>query len=119
MSTIQTLDGTAYSSPLLVIGFETTRRSQSIFHEVIGGGEDVTLRPASQRSGILRLLYVDEAAGVAAEEMHARGTVLYLQDTDRPTVSMYYVFDGTMTLRLDDDTQELWTLDVGYREVTP
>jgi hypothetical protein len=104
-------------TPLLVLGYETARQSQSIFHDILGGGQDVTLRPASLRSGTLRLLLATEAEAVAAETAHAAGKVLRLTDTDRPSVSMSYVLDGSLVRRLDDGTRKLWTLDVGYREV--
>jgi hypothetical protein len=104
-------------TPLLVLGYETTRQSQSIFHDIIGGGQDVTLRPASLRSGTLRLLFATEDDAVAAETAHAAGKVLRLADADRPSVTMSYVLDGALTRRLDDGTRKLWTLDVAYQEV--
>lgn len=103
--------------PIYVLGYETTRRSQSIFHDIIGGGQDVTLRPATRRSGTLRLLFATEAQAVAAETAHASGTVLRLQDDERTSIDMSYVLSGILVRRLDDDSRELWTLDVGYQEV--
>jgi hypothetical protein len=104
------------STPLLMLGFETARSGQNIYHEILGGGQDVTLQPAPLRSGTLRFLYPDEASAVSAEVMFAKAAVFSVEDTDRAAVSMRFALDGTLNLNLDE-SRELWLVDVGYREV--
>ena len=110
---------TASTQPVYVLGYETSRASRNVFHDVIGRSDpDVTLMPASLRTGTLELLYTTEAAALEAERMHAVMAVLTLADIDVPSVGMTYVVDGTLQRRLDA-TVGVWTVSVPYREVRP
>lgn len=106
------------TAPTLILGYETARRSQNLYHDVLGGGQDVTLRPAALRSGTLRLFYPSEADAAAAMTMHAKSALFYVYDPDRPSIGMYYAVDGTLALELDSG-RNVWTLAVGYQEVNP
>lgn len=111
-------DGTGTSvSPALVLGYETSRESQNQVHQIIGGGIAVTLVRPNPRSGTLELFFLEEADAVAALELHSREATFTLSDTDRPSIGMTYVCDGTTSLRLDDQTRRRWILSVGYQEV--
>jgi len=106
------------TEPVLVLGYETSRRSQNIYHDVLGGGQDVTLRPAALRTGTLRLLFADEDSARDAVAMHAKAALFYFEDPDRRIATMYYAIDGDVRLALHEQ-RELWTVDVAYREVNP
>ncbi|NRD25847.1 hypothetical protein [Frigoribacterium sp. VKM Ac-2836] len=102
--------------PLLVTGYESNRNTRNIFHQVLGGGEDVTLQPASLRRGRLSCLFASEQDAVDCELMHAGTYVLSFADSDLPLASMRYVPDGSIVRRLDQETY-LWTVDIDYQEV--
>ena len=112
-------DGTTTSTPVLVIGYESKRASRNVLHEVIGRPDpDVTLRPASLRTGTLTMLYATEAAAAACETMHQAAVVLTITDDDLATAGMSYVVSGSITRALTD-SRKLWTVAVDYQEVQP
>lgn len=119
MTTLITVnDGTATTtSPALVLGYDTSRESLNIVHDIIGGGIAVTLIRPRPRQGTLELFYTTEAGAFAALSLHSRESTFTLSDTDRPAVSMTYVADGSMSLSLDTETRTRWVLSVGYQEV--
>lgn len=120
MSTIITHSG-GVITPAVVNGFESERPARSIVHTILGREDpDVTMRPAGLRKGTLTLVFATGAAGKAAENAMVLPRVFTLTDPDVPEVNMpFVVADGGVTLRLDLDTQEVWTLEVPYSEVTP
>ncbi|MCS5513993.1 carbohydrate binding domain-containing protein [Curtobacterium flaccumfaciens pv. betae] len=105
------------TSPLLVDGWTESAVTRNIINSVLGGGVDVTLQPATKRSGSFTLVYQDEESAVEAFEMHRKPAVLTLTDTDRPSVGMDYVLAGDLTRALDDESREFWTVTVNYQEV--
>lgn len=120
MNTITVQDGTgATTSPVLVLGYETARESRNIVHDTLDGGIAVSMIPPRPRSGVLRLFYLDEATAAAALELHGRDAYFTLDSDERPSISMAYIIRDALELRLDEDTRERWTLDVGYQEIEP
>lgn len=121
-------DLSQYLVPDVVDGFESVRETQSIVHRVLGRPyPDVTLRPATARTGTLKLVFGNEAAAAHAEAVHAAPGILKLQaafDYDaneviRPTVEMLYVPAGRITRTLDPDTRDVWIVTVDFQEVEP
>lgn len=112
--------GATTLTPQLLLGYASTRDSGNIIHRAIDDPSniDVTLRPASLRSGTLRFLFLTHAEGLAAEALHSNATALTLNDTDLPGVDMSYVVDGRIELELDDETRLRWVLSVDYQEVS-
>lgn len=117
MTTITRVSDSATSSPDLVLGYATTRRSRNVIHDLIGGGIAVTLVATAPRSGTLELFYIDEAAAWAALELHTLADTFTLADTDRPDVGMTYVLSGDVGLSLDEQTRDHWVVTVDYQEV--
>lgn len=105
------------TSPLTMLGYQTARESQNIVHDLIGGGIAVTLIRPRPRKGTLELGYVLEADAVAAVALHSRETTFTLSDSDRASVSMTYVVDGSVSLELDDESRDRWIVSVDYQEV--
>jgi len=104
--------------PLAVSGYASTRRSNNIIHTIPGNSiPDVTLRPASLRTGTLTLVFGDEVTAAEAEHTHAIGGVFTLTSSARTTVSMAYVLSGDLTRELAPSGQ--WNVTVGYQEVAP
>jgi hypothetical protein len=112
-----TLIGVETSRPLLVTRYESRRQSNHIFQQVIGGGQDVTMRPASLRTGTLVCLFRSEAEAQNCEAMHSGTSVLTFADSDLPTVGMKYVPSGSITRALDDVSRVLWTVSIDFQEV--
>jgi hypothetical protein len=112
-------DGATVTQPLTVDGYQSARQSRHVFNTVIGRAyPDVTLAPATQRRGTLRLVYTTEAAAAACERIHAGTAILTFTDSDLPTAGMTYVVDGSITRQLDPESRFLWTVTIDYQEVT-
>lgn len=108
------------TEPALVLGYSSSRESGNIVHPIIGSDDaDVTLRPATLRTGTLELLYLDETASADAEQLHAAGAPLVLMTPDRATVAMTYVPVGRIGRSLDPQTRDRWVLSVDFQEVRP
>lgn len=117
MSTTIT-DGTTSVTPLLVTDYEHRREARTIVHEPIGRPDpDITLRPASTRSGTLRAVLTASADVTALDALLARATVLTATSTDEPRL------DGLRFVVAGDDTRvrlegtSSWVVEWGYREV--
>lgn len=119
--TVTITDGSDIVEPLLALaaGYKYTSTSGNIGHELLNGGFDVSLAPATLRSGRLELLFATEAEGSAAEALHRAPARLTLTDSERPVASMQYVLapGGRLALELDDRTLERWVLLVEFQEV--
>lgn len=113
-------DGATTITPLLVLGYASKRESRNVVHQVIGRtGDDVTLRPASLRTGTLTMLFANEADALACEQMHAAGAVFTLVDDDLSSTTMLYILAGSLPRVLDDQTRRRWTVAVDFQEVQP
>lgn len=119
MSTVITVNdaSTDTTTPTLVLGYESSRESRNVVHDLIGGGIAVTLIEPRPRKGSLELFYLTETTAAAALELHTRETSYTLTSTDRASISMTYVVDGAITIRLDDEGRRRWVVTVGYQEV--
>lgn len=107
-------------TPLLITGYESARPSTTIVHRLLSGDEAVSLSKPGARTGVLGLLFDDEAAAAAAELAHATPTVWTLTEPGRPTLAMSYVVDdGDIVRELEDDTRRLWLVRVPFKEVLP
>jgi hypothetical protein len=118
-TTITRTSDSATTSPTLVLGYDTTRTGRNVIHNLIGGGIAVTLVPPAPRSGTLQLFYPAEADAWAALALHETADSFTLVNDERPGIGMTYVLDGGITLTLDPETRDLWTLAVDYQEVEP
>lgn len=118
-TTITRVSDSATTTPDLVLGYETSRQSRNIVHELIGGGISITLVPASPRSGALQLFYIAEADAWASMALHATADSFTLADTDIPDVGMTYVLSGSVDIALDEQTRAQWVVTVNYQEIEP
>lgn len=116
MTTIS--DGTTTLTPMLVLGWSTSREARSVVHRLIGRPDpDVTLRPHGLRTGQMRILCEDMAAALAMEALHASGVVLTIADDDVAATSMSYVVSGQLLVELDPVTLNRWTVTADVTEV--
>jgi len=116
MTTIS--DGTTTITPELVVGYEATRDARTVVHQVIGRADpDVSLAADGLRTGSLELLFLTEAAASAGLALHTHPARFTLTEAGMTIPTMTYVRYGALRIRLDPQTQELWLLSVGFREV--
>ena len=120
MTTTLTYAGVSIT-PRLVLGWEQTRDSLNLEHPLIGGGREVTHTPPTLRAGTLQLFFITEAEALDAEAMHRTAPYLDMASDDRAIANMRYVLadGGQLGIVLDDNTRDVWTVSVDYREVTP
>jgi len=105
-------------TPALVLGYDAARMSRNLVHNLIGNGApNVTLKPASLRSGTLELLFADESTAAACEALHATEGSFTLTDSDRPSIGMVYVV-GSIRRQLEPETRAFWIVSVGFQEVS-
>jgi hypothetical protein len=110
-------DGGGTTTPELILGYQASRESRNVVHDLIGGGIAITLVEPRPRSGVLRLFYQVEADAFAALALHTRETTFFLSSDDRPHINMTYVLDGAGDIELDEDTKDKWIVPIGFQEV--
>ena len=63
-------DGSTVITPQLILGWEAAQDSRNVIHSIIGKAEpDVTLKPATLRTGTLQLLFLTAAEASTARVM--------------------------------------------------
>ncbi|NQX34055.1 hypothetical protein [Herbiconiux sp. VKM Ac-2851] len=111
--------GSAAITPRLILGYEATRASQHVFHDLWDTAlPAVSLRPLGGRSGTLEMLFLDEISAAQAVAFHDANGVFTLTDPARPTIAMTYLPSGSVTRSLDTETGTRWVVRVDYREVS-
>jgi hypothetical protein len=119
-ATITANNGAGTVNPLLVLmPYEYGNESRNVIHDLIGGGIVVSLVAPRPRSGSFDLLFADNAAAVAAAQLHREETTFTLTWPDLPTGAMTYVTSDSVSVRKDPVTLKRWIVTVGYQEVTP
>ncbi|WIB68804.1 hypothetical protein DEI93_07180 [Curtobacterium sp. MCBD17_035] len=104
--------------PLLMLGYADTRNTNTVVHTVLGAAEpDVMWRPPSLRTGTFQFLFDNSDDAQTALTIVQNGAPALMDDTDRPELAMSFVASGSVSLELDDQTQTLWVLSVGFQEV--
>jgi hypothetical protein len=146
MSGTTVSDGTTTFNPTLVDGYESTRATATVVHQIMNRSTpDISIRPAALRAGTLRMIFADSSAAggdlivdgdgyvvagspftvnaeldsKACEDAHAAGGVFNLVSSERSSIVMSYVADGSITRALDDATRDVWILEVDFHEVGP
>lgn len=118
MTIITANNGVGETTPTIVDGYEATRTSRNIVHDLISGGIAVTLISPRPRSGTLRLVYATESDAAFSVLLHAEETTFTLVDDDRDSLAMTYVIDGSgVEIALDDESRDVWVVSVGFQEV--
>lgn len=103
------------TEPELLLGYESTRRSLTRVHDLVGGGVAVTRAPAQLRSGSLDLFYMTEADAAEAFDVLGHGEVYLLTSTELAHIDMAFVVDGSIRIQLDEGRKR-WVVTVGYQE---
>lgn len=117
MSTITTDSLTI--TPTLVSDYDSSREGRNVIHQIIGRADpDVTLRPASLRTGRLEAIFADEAASLAAAAALATTETATLSDP-ATSVNMTFVLGPSGVQRMPDPSRTVWVLTIDYVEVAP
>ncbi|MDL9978851.1 hypothetical protein [Microbacterium candidum] len=110
--------GAAVISPILIHGFESSREAGTIVHDVIGrANPDITLRPASLRTGTARLLFADETASKSAEDALSLAVTCTLT-TELASASFPFVVRGPITRTLNE-SRVTWLVAFEFQEIAP
>lgn len=117
MSVLITHTG-GFISPVAVSDYSVEQQAGNIVHQVLGRADpDVTLRPASLRTGTLTLTFATAVDAADARRHHAAGGVFTLTSSTVPEANMSYVL--TDTLGAVQGKAGEWTLTVDFHEVIP
>lgn len=109
---------TAAVVPDLVQVYKHAREVRTNLHPIEGRADvEATLKAAGLRSGELLAVFADEAAARTADARFAEVGIWQLVDTDVPAASMTFLVQAPLELALDEDTQSVWLLTVGFQEV--
>ncbi|MAT17189.1 MAG: hypothetical protein CMF56_01300 [Leifsonia sp.] len=111
-------DGTTTISPQLILGYDVTSENEGVLHRHLDGTTSNSLQPDDPRSGELGLLFATEAAAQSAYEALRVPAVWVLTVADPAFVSMTFVRQGQMRIRLDPVGRRAWSLIVGFQEVS-
>ena len=115
MTTIS--DGTTELHPILWMNYKTTRAANTTAHPLMGGNVAITLAPPEPRRAAVALLFDDEDASKACEDMHATPGVITITEEGRDTHSMQYVVIGTIGRELDPESAAIWVVTAEVIEV--
>ena len=111
-------DGTYEETPLLLVGWESTRESQNVLHTIVGSEVvETTLREAGLRSGEFTLLCDSYGMAQGIEYICSQAKELYLMDDEYPYISMDFVVSGSITVAVDEDSRTLWTVTIDFQEI--
>ncbi|EQM75919.1 MULTISPECIES: hypothetical protein [Microbacterium] len=101
---------------LVLAGHVTENEARSIVHEIPGSQDVVvTLRPAGPATGMMRMLFMDQAAAEAARLFHLTAHA-FTVETDMPFLPAAYVPRGNIR-KAQQDAVARWVLEVPYQEV--
>ena len=118
MTTIS--DGTTTKTPLLVTGWNSTRTTGNVLHNVIDRADDeVTYRVAGLREGTLELLFPTLEAALDCEVFVAAAQKLTLTDPDHAVLNMAFVAAGGIGVELDDETRIQAVVTIVFKQVKP
>lgn len=112
--------GSLSFSPVLITAWEVSQTSRNVIHTIIGRNDpDVTLKPATTRSGTLQLLFSTATAANTARSILANGTVFTISDSETWLNGLDFVMSGTISTALEDSTRNMWTIQADFTEVIP
>lgn len=117
--TITASNGAGSTSPLAVAGYDASRRSRNVIHDLLDGSIGVSYIAPRPRSGDLVTVYTDRAEAFAAYELYAQETSFTYVSEEVGEVGMTFVLDGSLDIEAEplDEGSTVWYVRVGYQEV--
>lgn len=112
--------GTLTFTPELVTAWAVSQESRNVVHAIIGRTDpDVTLKPASSRTGTLEMLFTSATLAETARGILANGTIFTISDSETWLDGFNFVMSGNISTALEDETRNLWILTADFTEVIP
>lgn len=112
--------GASTITPTVVLGYSADREAQTIVHPILGvAAPDVTLRPATLRSGNLELGFQGASAQAnskAAADLLSAAATFNLVSTDLTTIPMAFVVQGSVTRELEGESRDAWLVSFDFQE---
>lgn len=117
--TITASNGAGSTSPLAVAGYDASRRSRNVIHDLLDGSIGVSFIAPRPRSGDLVTVYTDRAEAFAAYALYAEESSFTYTSGDVTELGMTFVLDGSLDIEAEaiDETQTVWYVRVGFQEV--
>lgn len=117
--TITATNGAGSTSPLAVAGYDTSRQSRNIIHDLLDGSIGTSFIAPRPRSGDLVTVYTDRAEAFAAYALYAQESSFTYVSDDVPELGMTFVLDGSLDIEAEsvDEDMTVWYVRVGYQEV--
>ncbi|AZS40044.1 hypothetical protein CVS54_01366 [Microbacterium oxydans] len=117
--TITASNGAGTTSPLAVAGYDSSRRSRNIIHDLLDGSIGVSYIAPRPRSGDLVTAYTDRAQAFAAFALYSQETSFTYVSDELGELGMTFVLDGSLDIESEalDETTTVWWVRVGYQEV--
>jgi hypothetical protein len=107
-------------SPVLITAWSVSQESRNVVHTIIGRNDpDITLKPATTRTGTLELLFSSASAANTARGILANGTVFTITDSETWLNGLDFVMSGNISTALEDETRKMWTIQADFTEVIP
>lgn len=101
----------------LAAGYDDSQASRSLVHQLASGAVVAMILPASTRTGILRLFFLDAASSDAARDGLGRAGVWVYRDSDNPAEGMSFVVTGAVR-RYQTESRKRWIVEAPYQEVS-
>jgi hypothetical protein len=107
-------------APHLVLGWSSNQESRTVVHAIMDRPDpDVTLKPASARTGTLQLLFLSATAADAARALLGTGAIFTVAGAETWLDGFRFVPAGTLGAALEDATRGLWVVAADFAEVLP
>ena len=112
--------GASTITPTAVLGYQAVRESRTIVHPVLGSANpDVSLRPATLRSGELSLGFqgsASEANSKTAADLLSTAATFNLVSSERTSIPMPFVVQGQVRRELESESRDAWLVTFSFQE---
>ncbi|MFD8769558.1 hypothetical protein [Microbacterium oxydans] len=109
-------DAQTISPDLVLTEWVTENEPQSIVHRILGRSDvDVTLRPALDATGTLRLFFLDHTHAEQARAFHLAAAWFAVTTTDA-RLPAQYVPNGPIR-KAEQENNARWVIEVPFQEI--
>ncbi|MFB4348481.1 hypothetical protein [Microbacterium sp. CR_7] len=119
MTTIsRSTDAQTIVPDLVLNEWETENEAQSIVHPILGSADvAVTLRPARDATGVMRLFFLTHAAAEQARLFHTAAATFATSSDDVRLPALYVPQGGIRKAQQANDAR--WIIQIQYQEIRP
>lgn len=117
MTTItRSIDGQTVTPALVLTEWSTENEAQTIVHHILGRPDvDVTLRPAHDATGTMRLFFLSHAAADAAVQFHLAAATFSITTTDARLPARYVPQGGIR--KAQQTLASRWVVEITFQEL--